>query len=61
MTWTLRMEQMCGLEMFTMGGKNRFMAPVRISYGDVVEKPPGKDGSQGKRNKKDLPGLRIVK
>lgn len=60
MTWTLRMEQMCGREIFTMGGKKRFMAPVRISH-----KPTGTDQVTEKR--KDLgkerakTRLRVVK
>ena len=39
MTWTLRMEQMCGLEIFTMGGKKMFMAPVYIPFGSVEPDP----------------------
>ena len=63
MTWTLRMEQMRGLETFTMGGKKRFMAPVLISPDDVAEKPPvkNKNGSREKKKKNGLSGLRIVK
>jgi hypothetical protein len=64
MTWTLRMEQMCGQEIFTMGGKKRFMAPVAIGYEKHHETvPPGRDERSGKdgakRTKKG--GLRIIK
>ena len=57
MTWTLRMEQMCGREMFTMGGKKRFMAPVLIEYGR--SSGGEKKNKPGPRKKK--PGLRVVK
>jgi len=62
-TWTLRMEQMCGLEIFTMGGDKRFMAPVRIDG----EKPDGSASGSPAEKKEDpksqerRPGLRIVK
>jgi len=57
MTWTLRMEQMCGREMFTMGGKKRFMAPVLIEYGhSPSEHKKNEPGPQKKE-----PGLRVVK
>lgn len=62
-TWTLRMEQMCGLEIFTMGGDKRFMAPVLIDG-----KKPGDSGlvlpAEKKKNAKPKEGhqrLRIVK
>jgi hypothetical protein len=61
MTWTLRMEQMCGFETFTMGGKKRFMAPVRIACGDVVDKPPVTDSLQSNSKNNRSAGLRIVK
>lgn len=32
MQWTLRMPQICGQEIFTMGGEERFMAPVEINF-----------------------------
>ncbi|HHB75350.1 MAG TPA: hypothetical protein ENK84_02235 [Desulfobulbus sp.] len=61
-TWTLRTEQMCGREIFTMGGDKRFMAPVRIlptnqGKADSNGPAPTDEGS----SKKQGPGLRIVK
>ncbi len=62
-TWTLRMEQMCGLEIFTMGGDKRFMAPVRIDLkkpGNSASGPP----AENKKNagpKEGRQRLRIVK
>ena len=68
MTWTLRMEQMCGQEIFTMGGKKRFMAPVAIGklkqhkYKNTSG-TPGKDkkSSNDKTNRMKKGGLRIIK
>jgi len=60
-TWTLRMEQMCGLETFTMGGKNRFMAPVVISSGNAGPVPQVKKGPEKKNIKDRTSGLRVVK
>lgn len=61
-TWTLRTEQMCGREIFTMGGDKRFMAPVCIQ-------PPGKGktDSESPASNNDVaperkgPGLRVIK
>jgi hypothetical protein len=61
MIWTLRMEQMCGHESFTMGGKNRFMAPVMISYDDAGHKSARKEGLEKKNKKNRSSGLRVVK
>jgi hypothetical protein len=58
MTWTLRMEQMCGFEIFTMGGKKMFMAPVYIPFGPIEPDPlPVKKKKSGQ--KKTI--LRVVK
>lgn len=57
MTWTLRMEQMCGREIFTMGGKKRFMAPVHIPRESNDPEPLPKDRQAKKRKTK----LRVVK
>lgn len=61
MTWTLRMEQMSGQEIFTMGGKERFMAPL-----DIACKTPGP--RSGRKTSKVASGkdkgsttLRVVK
>ena len=61
-TWILRTEQMCGREIFTMGGDKRFMAPVCIrSSGqeqtDSVSKVSNSSAGTGKKG----PGLRLVK
>ena len=59
MTWTLRMEQMCGREIFTMGGKKMFMAPLAIDY-DQAARSIGKPAApHEKRGGK--PGLRVIK
>lgn len=60
MTWTLRMEQMCGFEIFTMGGKKMFMAPVYIPFVSVEPDPletKKKKQSTGKRKTM----LRVIK
>jgi len=57
MTWTLRMEQMCGKEIFTMGGKKRFMAPLLIEYTDSR----GSGKKEVMQQKKTKPGLRVIK
>jgi len=57
MTWTLRMEQMCGEEIFTMGGKKRFMAPIQITY---ATSPNVQKKSRDKAQQKK-PGLRVIK
>ncbi len=61
-TWTLRTEQMCGREIFTMGGDKRFMAPVRIlppdrDKTDFDSSAPNNDIGSTKGGS----GLRIVK
>ncbi len=60
MTWTLRMPQMCGLEIFTMGGKKMYMAPVRIPYGAPRPKPVQDQGTT-KTHTKGTARLRVVK
>lgn len=62
MTWTLRMEQMCGQEIFTMGGKKRFMAPVAIGYKERKQKDIGSGGhKEGPAAGTKKGGLRIIK
>ena len=54
-TWTLRTYQMTGMEVFTMGGEERFMKTV--DFGTSTMPPPGntkKDTGKG-------PGLKRVK
>ena len=60
MTWTLRMPQMCGREIFTMGGKKMYMAPVRIPYGAPRPKPV-QDQDVTKNHPKGTARLRVVK
>ncbi len=61
MTWTLRMPQMCGQEIFTMSGEERFMAAVRIDFQENEELQGA--GVVKKRKKKggDRVGLRLIK
>ena len=60
MTWTLRMPQMCGREIFTMGGKKMYMAPVRIPYGAPRPKPVQYQDVT-KKHPKGTARLRVVK
>jgi len=53
--WILRTEQMCGLEIFTMDGEQRFMKAV-----DFGRKPPP-TGPLKKKTDKEKPVLRRVK
>jgi len=55
MTWTLRMEQFTGREIFTMGGKERFVQAVRFDPGP---KPAGGEKKQPPEKKS---GLCLVK
>ncbi len=59
MTWTLRMPQMCGLEIFTMGGKKMYMAPVRIPYG--APRPELVQVKAATKKHKGTTKLRVVK
>ena len=60
MTWTLRMEQMCGQEIFTMGGKKMFMAPVRIPY-DAPRPKPVREEHVASKEKAGKSKLRVIK
>jgi hypothetical protein len=46
MTWTLRMEQFTGQEIFTMGGEERFVQAVdfTLQQAEKTTKPPRKKG-----------------
>ncbi len=57
-TWTLRTEQMTGQEIFTMGGKKRFVKAIAIDKkpSKPTTPPAKKTGSKGRVAK-----LRIVK
>lgn len=54
MVWTLRSEQMTGMEIFTMGGEKRFMKAVDFSKPASKQK---KTSSTGRKKSK----LRLVK
>lgn len=54
-TWTLRMEQFTGKEIFTMGGSKRFIKALDFSK----DKTNGDDNKVEKKGKK--PVLRVVK
>ena len=61
-TWTLRTEQMCGREIFTMGGDKRFMAPVHIQApGREKTDSASPASNSGTGPGKKGPGLRVVK
>lgn len=47
MTWTLRTPQMTGMEIFTMGGEERFVKAVDFGQKEALEKcsSPEKNGS----------------
>lgn len=55
MTWTLRMEQLTGKEVFTMEGKKRFVVPVKVS-GFKID-----DSGGTAKEKTGKSGLRVVK
>ncbi len=48
-TWTLRTAQMTGMEIFTMGGEDRFVKAVNLTptKSDVLPKPPSKKSKNG--------------
>ena len=56
-TWTLRTEQMSGLEIFTMDGEERFMKAVVFD----MPKPPIKKDNQKKTKTKAKATLRRIK
>ena len=63
MTWILRPEQMSGREVFTMGGKPRFVAPLAIERarpGEPSPEKPAKTGSDRTRGARVVP-LKVVK
>lgn len=53
MTWTLRTEQLSGLEIFTMGGEERFVKAVNLD----VEVEPRKGGEKSGK----VSGLKRIK
>jgi len=58
LTWILRPEQMSGREIFTMGGKERFMAPLEIGRPLSAGSPGGGQREAG-GGKKVVPLRRI--
>jgi hypothetical protein len=61
MTWTLRMPQICGQEVFTMGGEERFMAPVRIDFKENSQAEGAGKAAKGKQKGGGNVKLRVVK
>jgi hypothetical protein len=53
LVWTLRTPQFTGQELFTMGGKARFIKAVRFATNASPSSPPSE--------KKETGGLRLVK
>lgn len=47
-TWTLRTAQMCGEEVFTMGGEPRFIKAIDFGVKPPVEPPKKKEKGEGK-------------
>jgi hypothetical protein len=43
MTWTLRIPQLTGMEVFTMGGEERFIKAVDLEKISPQERPPATD------------------
>jgi len=60
-TWTLRTEQMSGLEMFTMDGEERFMKAVIFGNAKTPVKEETRKGIKGKTKGKAKPTLRRIK
>jgi len=60
-TWTLRTAQMTGMEVFTMGGEERFVKAVNLA--PSISKPPEKKSSEKdvKGNKTKTSFLKRVK
>jgi len=58
--WTLRTQQFTGQEIFTMGGKKKFMQAVRFSPDDDGQWDAGSHPEMKKEMKKKS-GLRLVK
>ncbi|MDH4322377.1 MAG: hypothetical protein OEV73_12885 [Desulfobulbaceae bacterium] len=54
--WTLRTQQFTGQEIFTMGGKKKFMQAVSFTADDVEQ-----GGDNAPKAAKKKPGLRLVK
>jgi len=60
-TWTLRTPQMTGMEIFTMGGEERFVKAVNLvpDIAPPVDLPPSEESE--KKTKKKAPFLKRVK
>ena len=60
-TWTLRTAQMTGMEVFTMGGEERFVKAVNLA--PSISRPPEKKDSEkdAKGNKTKVSFLKRVK
>ncbi len=57
-TWTLRTPQMTGKEIFTMGGKKRFVKAISLTGNS---KPGSSPSKKGRSSKDKVTKLRIVK
>lgn len=57
--WTLRMPQLTGQEIFTMGGEQRFVKAIDFGTGGGGRQ--GETGSQAGSEKKKTPFLRVIK
>ena len=53
LTWTLRVEQFTGREIFTMGGEDRFVKAVQFDVPETKQAPPTQPQKKS--------GLRLVK
>ena len=58
-TWTLRTAQMTGMEVFTMGGEERFLKAVNLL--PTLSKPPEKPDSGDTKDKSKASFLKRVK
>ncbi len=58
-TWTLRTAQMTGMEIFTMGGEERFIKAVNLA--PTLSRPPEKPDSVDTKEKTKAPFLKRVK
>ncbi|MEN8199018.1 MAG: hypothetical protein ABFR63_02985 [Thermodesulfobacteriota bacterium] len=60
-TWTLRTEQMTGMEIFTMGGEERFIKAVQIAPSLAAPPPATDDDSGQSKTGEKAPFLKRVK
>ncbi len=46
LSWTLRLPQMTGMEIFTMGGEEKFIGPLELVESKLAKKPEGEKRQQ---------------